>query len=356
MKRLVFLIVGSAVWLVLGMAAAQADNGPHTPTAVGVGTNQLVQTDRCASCHRAHTAQGQYNLVNAQPALCFTCHGSGGTGASTDVVDGVGYVGADGTTPDAGRSGAAKALRGGGFEFALIDATHPTKEVYLSGTSLRGRNQNIPVLAAGSAVTSKHDVYGPEGTLYTAWGNGAVSATASAGTGIALECGSCHDPHGNGNYRILKPIPDASGATTGVTIPDAATKVYVTTNYWLTGDSSVPKVNDPVTGVPPTTPDGFIQNIAAWCSTCHTRYLAGSGSYKTSTGDAIYTYRHRSDRIDKVGAANCITCHVAHGSNADTTGTSSSKVPLPDGTAAPAGDSRLLRVDNRGICLMCHNV
>lgn len=351
MKRLVFLFVGSAVWLLVSATAAVADNGPHVPSADGVGTGQLVQTDRCASCHRAHTAQGQYNLLNAQPGLCFTCHGSGGAGASTDVQDGVGYVGADGSTPDAGRTGTAKALRGGGFEFALIDSTHPTKETYLSGTSLRARNQVIPALTAGATVTSKHDVYGPEGTTYTAWGNGAVSSTASAGTAIALECGSCHDPHGNGNYRILKPIPDASGATTGVTVPDAATKVYVTGNYWATGDSSVPVVG---TGV--STPDGFIQNIASWCSTCHTRYLAGSGSYKTDSGDAIFKYRHRSDRIDKVGAANCITCHVAHGSNADMTGTTSSQVTLPDGSTAPAGDSRLLRVDNRGICLMCHNV
>jgi predicted CXXCH cytochrome family protein len=350
-KRLIVIALGVATWLLLGATAAWADNGPHVSTAQGVGTDQLVQTDRCASCHRAHTSQGQMNLVNPQPQLCLTCHGTDGTGASTDVEDGIGYVGADGT-PDATRDGASTvgALRGGGFKFALIGSANPTKETYqYNPTTLRARNQKIPVLAAGQDVTSIHDVYGAEGAKYTAWGNGVNGS--GAGSSIALECGSCHDPHGNGNYRILKAIPDASGATTGVAIPDQPQKVYVTSDYWQTGATGVPLVAGGVTA-----PDGFIQNIASWCTTCHTRYLAPSQSYKTDSGDPIFKYRHRSDNVSKVGGANCITCHVAHGSNADMGGTYSSQVKLPDGTDAPAGDSRLLRVDNRGICLMCHNV
>ena len=73
-----------------------------------------------------------------------------------------------------------------------------------------------------------------------AWGNGAISGTASYGTVMPLRCGSCHDPHGNGNYRILRPIPDESGAGTGVTIADASTKTYTTENYWLVEDESAP--------------------------------------------------------------------------------------------------------------------
>jgi hypothetical protein len=56
---------------------------------------------------------------------------------------------------------------------------------------------------------------------------------------------------------------------------------------------------------------------------------------------------------------NCIQCHVSHGSNAQMDGYAAD-VTTPGGTAAqPAGapaDSRLLRVDNRGTCVMCHNV
>jgi predicted CXXCH cytochrome family protein len=351
-------------------------------------------TDRCASCHRAHTAQGEYLLKQEQPGLCFTCHGSGATGASTDVVDGAGYT-SDGQTPDATRAsgGTVGALRGGGFQFALLNSATPQKTVYLNGTSLRSKNQHIYPLTTGATTTSAHTV---NGTDVTAWGNGALSPTAAAyGSTVQLECTSCHDPHGNGNYRILKGIPDQSGATTAVNIPDVTAKggsgnhVYVTNDYWETGDG-----NTPATTVGTTTVDAFSANIASWCTTCHTRYLAPSGSYNTASGDAVYKYRHRSDALKKLsytdsttgavvypdlaggkvvggGSANCITCHVAHGSNA-TMGDVSKTVTNPDGSAAyvntekgntldgsgaPAlGDSRLLRVDNRGMCLMCHSV
>jgi predicted CXXCH cytochrome family protein len=394
MKRLLFLLVGSAVIVAFGGAPAFADNGPHVQHVWTAGTTYTVDntvgTDRCAGCHRAHTAQGTYLLKQEQPGLCFTCHGSGATGASTDVVDGAGYT-SDGQTPDATRApgGTVGALRGGGFQFALLNSAAPQKEVYLTSTgSLRSKNQHIYALTAGGPTTSAHTV---NGTDVTAWGNGAVSATAAYGSTVQLECTSCHDPHGNGNYRILKGIPDQSGTTTAVNIPDATGKVYVTNDYWETGDSNTPAVSvtttNATTGVTTTTEyDSFTYNIAAWCTTCHTRYLAPSGSYKTDSGDAVYKYRHRSDALKRLpndgtyadlptgstlvkggGGANCITCHVSHGSNA-TMGDVSKTVPNPDGTdayvntnngsgATPVlGSSRLLRVDNRGMCLMCHSV
>jgi predicted CXXCH cytochrome family protein len=347
-----------------GVQTAQADNGPHVSSAKGVGVGQTVVADGCASCHRAHTAQGSFLLATGQEGLCYTCHGSSAGGASTNVVDGVGYE--VGGVQNRDRSTAPGALRGGGFDYALIGSATPTKETYVSGTSLRARNQNIPVLAVGKATTSNHNV---SGATSTAWGNGA--ANSGVGAAVALECGSCHNPHGNGNYRILRPIPVDSnvpptvdpitGVSTpavGVQIPDASVKVYTTSNYWATGDSTVPATRN---GLPAVAPDGFIANVSDWCTTCHTRYLAGSGSYKTDSGDAIYKFRHRSDRYDKVGSANCITCHVAHGSNASMSGASSKQVTQPDGTQATqhglgVTGSRLLRVDNRGICVMCHNV
>jgi predicted CXXCH cytochrome family protein len=385
-KRLLFLGVGSALIFTMGgVGPAVADNGPHVSSAVGVPTVGVqVGGDRCASCHRVHTAQGAFLLTTGQEGMCFTCHGTTGTGASTDVVDGVGYS-------SAARTGAPGALRGGGFDYALIDSANPTKEVYLSGTNLRGRNQVIPVLAAGAAVTSTHSIDTPG----TAWGNGPISDTPNAGAAITLECGSCHDPHGNGNYRILRPIPVDSGYTPyelfpavpaviadpsavppvvgvpavpavmsaagGIKIPDQPVKGYTTTNYWNTSAPGVPAT---VNGVPAVSPDGFIANVSDWCSTCHTRYKAKNGAYQVDSGDATFKYRHSTSRIDKIGSANCITCHVAHGSNANMNGASSSVVPQPDGTTAeahvvasvPQAGSRLLRVDNRGTCVMCHNV
>jgi hypothetical protein len=261
------------------------------------------------------------------------------------VFDGVGYAGME-------RGTGGQALRGGGFGYALIGSGAAFRT---AATTTTPAGKTVPVLTAGLVTTSSHTV---DGTAGTAWGGGAISATASAGTAISLRCGSCHDPHGNGNYRILRPIPVDSKATVGVTIPDSAAKVYTTANYWATNDPNSPAVTvaydnhgTPATAV--TT--AFIQNISAWCTQCHTRYMAGTGSYQTSSGDAMYTYRHRSDQNFKEGGANCITCHVAHGSNASMSGTNSGKVTDP-GTNANAGSSKLLRVDNRGTCNMCHNV
>jgi predicted CXXCH cytochrome family protein len=350
-----------------GVGPAQADNGPHKSSALAAGTTGAITTaaGRCASCHRAHTAKAEYLLKQAQPQLCYSCHD--GTVATTNVID--------------GNDGGTGALRGGGFANARI-ASGAASKTMGALDPVTGRiatsGQTIPALAVGVATTSKHQIDGV--TAGTAWGNG---ASGQLGKSLTLECGSCHDPHGNGNFRILRPIPvdsgyapreikaavvaSAAGVTpvvlaqpavmspvTGIKIPDAVAKVYTTTNYWLSGDTNVPA--DPtatLTGsikagdVPA---DGYINNVANWCTTCHTRYLAGSGSYKTNSGDATYTYKHRSDANYKGSAPNCITCHVSHGSNASAGG------GLMPGDTPAGADSRLLRVDNRGTCSMCHNV
>ena len=489
MKRLASLFVGSAVILTFGMmgaAPAFADNGPH------VSTSGNMAVDRCAGCHRAHTATSAYLLTQDETTLCQSCHGSGGTGASSDVMDGVGYAISGVNT----RGASIGALRGGGFNFALIG----------SGSAVLA-SKTVPV-GTSQASTSQHQI----GVAGTAWGGGALNS--GNGTAVTLECTSCHDPHGNGNYRILRPVPtdgtamtfptpaaitsatqtsatvsgtnttytydvvtaaantfkvtqpvtfygttggdaliagtitvvndathftvsirnvgfasatggsvgyaDPSGiaaqtafdATTatfktwnlhGLTIgqtvvlsgftpagyngiftvsgvpstttftianttnaavtvlgkisgiPDAkGTKVYTTTNYWAQDDHNY-------TGAyvaSGTAPTAFIANISQWCTTCHTRLLAGSSSYKTASGDAKFMYMHRSNN-GKEGSPNCIQCHVAHGSNASMAGDGStsysSAVQTEFGLTKVVPDSFLLRVDNRGTCQFCHN-
>ena len=319
MRRLILLAACSGVWFMFGAAPASADNGPHKQ-----GWDR--GTYSCASCHRGGT----------QPGICYSCHSSTGSGAKTDVQGGVGYGDVTRATP-------ARALRGGGFQFAVIDSANPTGQtdtlaVPPVSSSVSGV---VPVKAVGSATTSSHTV---DGTTGMAWGN-VTTGTANAGSAISLRCGSCHDPHGNGKYRILKTLPRESLATVAVPIADATTKVYTTANYWKVDDTNAP---------------AFIANVSAWCSTCHTRYLASldSAGLLTSarrshfdTGDAVYRYRHTSDGKTQ-GGKSCIQCHVSHGSNASM-GTNSGSVGNPDGTLAP-DDSKLLRIDNRGTCSMCH--
>jgi predicted CXXCH cytochrome family protein len=407
MKKLLFLGVGSALIFTMGgIGSAQADNpiSPHMAGVITVGVNSTV-TDRCSACHRAHTGQGADNLVVDQTQLCNNCHGAGGMGSGLDVQNGV----ETDSTPGA--------LNAGGFGNAEIDSTGANKtEVQAAGStpvlaagavcttcSASKLTEDIPVLPKPVPTTSAHTV----GIPGTEWGNGAVNAspTAGASTAITLQCASCHNPHGNGNYDILIPMPTAAvaaigttpavAATTGVNIPDPThldatgktvfTNVYTTTNYWLSGDSTVPADSTGM-GVPPANPqvaynngatapiagvDGFIQDISAWCAQCHTRLMAPSGSASTASGDAMFTFRHSTNRnYQEVGGANCITCHVAHGSNAvmTTGGTvtngvvtggvsgNSSAVTLPGAPTPAGGNSYLLRVADRGTCLMCHSV
>ena len=403
MKKLLFLGVGSVVMFTMsGIGTAQADNGPHMgaakySTSVTIST---VGSDRCATCHRAHTAKAGFLLLQAQPALCYTCHD--GTTATTAVAKGE-------------EKTSNLALRGGGFVTAAIGSGLASKSVgALDPATGRATTtlQNIPALPlqATAPVTSSHAIDG--NTSGTAWGNGPINGNtgidATAGKSLTLECGSCHDPHGNGNFRILKPMPTDSqwivtaavpavydtssppvlitaakkavmSPATNVNIPDQSGKLYTTDNYWNTGAQNT-RLSTPaeialgssaltdVAGTGTAAPDGYIENISAWCTTCHTRYLAPTQSYKTAlTGtdkagalnvvDTTFTYRHRSDANYKQGAANCIQCHVSHGSNAAMDSVSGA-VTNPDGTTTnlKTADSRLLRVDNRGMCLMCHNV
>lgn len=395
MKRLLFLGVGSALMFTMGgIGSAQADNGPHSITTGTVNiaggiiatnvADAQVGAQQCASCHRAHTAQASDLLKQAQPALCLNCHD--GTGSSLDVENGT----------STGNTGQAKgALRGGGFTTAEIGSGAATKVV---GPMSNGRypvsGQVIPVGAPGQKVTSEHQIDGQ--ATGTMWGNGTPTSagTSEVGpTGVVLECGACHDPHGNGNYRILKADPDGSnyvtsspGAasvttspTTTVNIPDqpctgttsradVCLKAYTTVNYWDVQAVGVPATLNGV-ALPPISAavgtkaavydtDGFLGNISAWCTTCHTRYLSPSGGGTTATSDKVFTYKHRSDE----GASskpNCIQCHVAHGTDS-VMNTAAGGVTAPGAGAgsSTAGyeNSDLLRVDDRGTCLMCHTM
>ena len=329
------LAVMAALWLVAAPAAA--DGGPHV-ASVNSGSTTLT-ADSCAGCHRAHTAQGE--MLIAAPdevSLCLICHGSPAAGATTNVVDGV-------------EAATTHGLRGGGFTNALMD------------TGWTGTPVSRP-------ATSAHAYDGT--TAQTMWGNGAIGS----GPGLApitLTCVDCHNPHGNSAYRILRPIPDGSGAATGVTVPDQPARVYTVASplnrYFGEeyGEGNYLKM----------------YALDEWCAQCHTRYDAPEpGQATTDSGDPIFKYRHMTrwptGWIDcyichegaiginapdpfGVGAAVahepvCQNCHMSHGSAARM-GTYSGIVLWPDGAATPSGNARssLLRLDNRGVCAGCHD-
>ncbi|MCI0584016.1 MAG: cytochrome c3 family protein [Chloroflexi bacterium] len=210
MRRLALVLAGGALWLILAAVPALADGGPHV---MAENNGSLgINADGCAGCHRAHTAQGPF-LINAadETALCKTCHGAVAVGSSVDVMTGVQYT----LRGVAGVGGTQLgALRNGGFDQARIDSGNAAR---LSYDRTNGANVDIsqrPKVGVGAAtdVTSSHLAMSENGLTMpgVAWGNGANGS--GAGPVVELSCASCHNPHGNGQYRILNPIPEATDA------------------------------------------------------------------------------------------------------------------------------------------------
>ncbi len=219
------VVAGLAVALLAvlgsGGGTASADGGPHV-ASVGDAT-----PDKCAGCHRIHTGQTDKLLKAAGTiqGFCYTCHGNGGPGSDLAVQEGT-YYGetTPGVYPGPIPPNTAKppatdvGLRAGGFEHARINTTDSTNS---------SDNPGAVTIGVG-AIQDTKSYHAIDGTLGgTLWGNGAPGT--GKGPDYTLECTSCHDPHGNGNYRILRPIvpddnPLPAGVTAGpgVTIADPA--------------------------------------------------------------------------------------------------------------------------------------
>jgi predicted CXXCH cytochrome family protein len=406
------LLIGA--WLLLAAIPVAADGGPHV-SGDNSGISSLT-ADGCAGCHRAHTAQGEM-LLNATSGeeLCFTCHGAASTGATTDVMTGVQYaIGAGGLrgTTQLG------ALRGGGFDQARLVSSSAARTWRSSPSTIWAK----VTVGAAADVTSSHLNLATNGLTAptVAWGNNGYGS--GVGATVSLGCASCHNPHGNGKYRILNPIPAPTATISGTFVPVAAPGATVTdaalpaagdarnytviqvkpaaggtymllasdvqdafkisdgnpatnpTKTWPAGTynssagdywhvrvpwNSASGTADAPNGLPGG-PTAFTTQMEAWCSACHTRYHATQGSPVNPSGDPLFQYRHQTDG----SAATCTTCHVSHGSNAGMGGTFSATFPYPDNvySAGPpptnssvSASSRLLKVDNRGTCQLCHD-
>jgi predicted CXXCH cytochrome family protein len=324
----------TAACLILAFATSGlvvADGGPHG--------GYTATTDGCAGCHRAHTAIGPRLLVEASTYdLCMSCHGSGGLGANTNVDDGIylssrddppgganGNVGA-GNTPD------NAPLLGGGF-----------------------------VTYQGLGVTSVHDV-DPTAATDLAWGN-SVDRGLTAGLVVGpLSCASCHDPHGSDNYRILR--AQVNGVAVSVAqVDEGAAKDY-DTEQWGAGMSAFcgachaayhetgADVGHDLTNQ--TFGGGFTHRVdMPWNGDGLTDPVIGVGGTNPEGGWAGYTLP-----LAQTGSGDlvvCSTCHLSHGTSAQMIGFADPAFD-PSGPQGPipAGDSSLLRLDNRGVCEVCH--
>ena len=305
MKRLLLMTLLLAGLILFNVSLASANGGPHggfTP-----------MTDACAGCHRAHTATNPNLLMVNTDALCASCHGSTATGANTNVDDGLYLSSRDDGAGDYDHGAALTpdnaSLLGGGF-----------------------------VNYQGAAVTSSHSI---DGTATAAWGNG-VNRGVTGALAEGMTCASCHDPHGSSNYRIINET--INGVPVTVAQVDEAAKDY-DSEQWGAGTS-------------------------AMCAACHGAYHRTNPNQGSTLDNGTYTHRidmpfsyMGNDNPETVGYAGyflplaetntvvCMTCHLPHGSSAAMTGVADG-AGLPGETAAT--DSALLRLDNRGVCEVCH--
>ena len=471
MRRILLPFIGGAFWLFLAAIPVFADGGPHVVT-VNNGSAGIT-ADSCAGCHRAHTSKSPTGFLLTDPAptitgFCRSCHGASGTGAATDVDTGVQY----GLASETRTGTTIGALRSGGFVKARIGSSDGYRKIVAPGDETK--NAFIPVLDTSLQVTSAHLAVPGSGLTATniVWGNGGINSSVYGPTlAKPMECTSCHNPHGNGNYRILDTLPEpvvgtpdpavvvqalvrinpvtGAASATGTWTAQAGQAILDTTYYptrqknytviaktpagtFNTAAQPIPLPGEPefllytdqlgayagstqygdylkkfltydvdeeaTPGTPITNfydgPNGhpaqggftaaggrytdFPENLVAqptagrnyttfgyqmtmWCTQCHTRYLGWSSSRSNASGDNTYMYRHSTSKYRV-----CSTCHVSHGSNAimnvdpnDGT-TFSANLKFPDNQlhnfqAGISGDSRLLKLDNRGVCLECHD-
>ena len=339
-------------------------------------------------------------LRSSEEDLCLTCHGTLGTGATTNVEDGVQYTAVNNGTYSGDTGPVLGALRGGGFVHARIDSSNAARVLKCGDKTTScyiGQWAKVRALATGAPVTSAHLNLAENGLdlPQVAWGNGAPNT--GPGPAVILGCATCHNPHGNGKYRILNPIPApdvSSGTFTAVASPgssvtDAAlpgtgagprnytiiqtpggtgtllasqaatargSAGATSGDYWHVRVPWNPSSGLGTADAPNGISASFNDQIRGWCKACHVQYHSEYAYDPNPSGDELYKYRHVT-----TGRLACTTCHVAHGSNAQMPGTGSltdpnysMNFPYPGGTIISAS-SRLLKVDNRGTCQLCHD-
>jgi predicted CXXCH cytochrome family protein len=311
----------------------------------------------CDGCHTVHNSQdgapmspdspfGSGSLLRFSSAtdVCLECHA-----AANGAV-----MGDDPLNPPKERGG-------GNFVFLLEDNIND--RVVGNPPPIGGNHagHNVTSVAWGISVDHDHNV-SPGGSFPSA----------------QLSCTSCHDPHGNENFRMLR----GQGPTNLTSFAFVNPAPEATGLNLLMGQETQ------------TNHTAYLQGWAAWCANCHGYYheqnnqgfdhpaeheleqeIADSynqyngpddptgGSFTTAYVPDVPVEDPAMTTSTTSGATansrvTCITCHRAHATSApastrwdpkveflDTDGMASASYPLPNPYADPS---------QRALCVKCH--
>jgi hypothetical protein len=326
-------------------------------------TNALAFHDegvaRCAGCHTMHNSENGQLIDAAHPNgngyllrkatasdMCLSCHASGH-----------GSVwGSDPLHPPAEKGG-------GNF-------------VYEQAANLNdGRNGHSSPIVGSYGV---HNINAP--SMNSVADPALTSAPGGTYPASALSCTSCHNPHGNTNFRLLYgaghveagnwTFSNAAPSAVGINIEDASAES-------------------------PTNHTAYNGGMSAWCANCHGDYhnnsakmihpsgvaLGGGiaqiyGLYRgtgQASGDPSTSYIPQVPFEDGsmtttstagptgTSQVSCISCHRAHGTSAPNIGrwdfnittwanegVESSSYAIPNPYAATSGNTQ------RSLCNKCH--
>ena len=336
------------------LTSAFAVTPPHV-----VLDSQQGDTDACAICHRAHTADatvpyrafestqttGTSLLIASDPAagdvsLCLSCHGAARLGSNTDVESHFLLSSVHGLAPAAAAYGptplyCSTCHDSHGDARVASDTPYPkllrsyegTRAVY-TGEAYCATCHTVKAAADQGERWAGMDVYRLTGH-YTG-----IPAPAS-GTGI--RCSICHDPHGSAVAPLLAAslIPTSVATTFTVTADDrtfctachgpAKASWEGTTTYATSSHGSSPAtVAISAKWVP------GIGRLVGECQVCHAPMGRSDGS-----GGAI------PKLLDAAGRTLCDRCHastgVAHSTDTSSQARPLAKAPVLAVVYAPAG-------------------